>query len=83
MFLFTGDFKREDLAAGWLWTLCTDIADVMFYNCKANNVRDVYITGSLTGNSQLVREYLERAFSIPQNFGGEVSAIYCTRKQQA
>ena len=58
-----------------LWTVCSDLANTLYFVCQANNVRNVYLAGSMTGQSQLVREYLEKAFTILQNTSGQVSGF--------
>ena len=74
--MVTDDFSREDLASALLWTLSTDLALALYFACQANNIRDVYFAGSMTGHSQLVREYLEKAFILTQHNSGQVAGIY-------
>ena len=73
--LVTEDFSREDLASALLWTICLDVAQVLYFACQANNIRDVYFAGSMTGHSQLVREYLEKAFTVTQHDNGQVGNL--------
>ena len=55
--------------------LSNDLAQAIYFACQANNIRDVYFAGSMTGHSQLVRENLEKAFTIIQQHNGQVSKL--------